>query len=186
MTTEQSALVAPGVSRDVLVLQWIVVGLLALLGGITTRVLIETPSTDQASLSYWVGGALGQTAMIALIPAIVAVCTRFRRPWLVLLVWAPIAAFFMLGAVGMREIRAGNLRSSAQATQAAPAPSSTSNPKWNDIVSVTTPTAQAVKGDNAPRCQRLATDGATCAEWLSPPAGYYWDSPAKPAVTPEK
>ncbi len=148
MTTDESTRVALGAGNQVLRLKWTVVGLLVVgVSGLAIRLCAAAiPGTE--STKFWFGYASGQALMITLVPAIVAACTRFRRPWAVLMVWAPIVAFYLMGAISLDEIRTGQLG----AVTATPAtlPEATTPmpvaPKWEGLVPGATPAARKSEG----------------------------------------
>lgn len=111
MNPDQSTHIAPLTENVLLRPDWIVAGLLMLVtGGAVIWLCADTLSDhENESAQFWIGYAVAKTFWMALIPVIVAACTRFRRPWVVLMVWVPIAAFFLLGAIGTHEIREGRI-----------------------------------------------------------------------------
>lgn len=183
MTTDESTRVALGAGNQVLRLKWTVVGLLVVgVSGLAIRLCAAAiPGTE--STKFWFGYASGQALMITLVPAIVAACTRFRRPWAVLMVWAPIVAFYLMGAISLDEIRTGQL-GTVTATPATLPEATTQTPvapKWEGLMPGATPAAPKWK-DLVPGVSSTTPKWEDLAPGVTPTAPKWED--LVPGVTP--
>lgn len=162
------SVVVEDTASEVLGLRWVVVGLLMILGGVAVASLAAATLPANGSVRFWLGYAAGYTVEMALLPAIAALWTRFRRPGFVLAVWVPIAVIFLVGAIKslnihearsrgqessqvadhMIQTTAGSMPSVSRSVRLPVTQTPASVPKWNDLVPITPTPAKVPKWDD--------------------------------------